>query len=120
MHRGVKLSRLLACGALIALAGCPNDPPQQEPAASVANAHTGPSVTASPKRAPKKKPYEPKIKETKATAEADLGTLPDGVGIRVGQTAPDFELPAQARGKQSLDGLLNKGELLLVFYRGGW
>lgn len=61
-----------------------------------------------------------KPKAHAATADDELGTLPGGVGIAVGETAPDFELPAVEGGKVSLSELRKKSEVLLVFYRGGW
>jgi hypothetical protein len=40
--------------------------------------------------------------------------------LKPGESAPDFVLP-NALGKEvSLAGLLNKGPLVLSFYRGGW
>ena len=39
---------------------------------------------------------------------------------RVGEIAPDFELPDTRGGSQSLSKLLNRGPVVLSFYRGGW
>lgn len=110
MHRGVILFSLV-------LAGCPSDPPKQEPAASIATTAAAPVPT---RRPPKPAAPKPKSKAFAPTEGAALGTLPEGVGIAVGESAPDFELMAHSKGKQSLDSLLKRGELLLVFYRGGW
>jgi hypothetical protein len=107
--------------------GCPSDPPQQQPAATIATTSTAagrPSAKAKPATRPapgsKSKLGKPSLKPTRATAPEALGTLPDGVGIAVGSTAPDFTLVAHSKGEQSLDALLARGEVLLVFYRGGW
>jgi hypothetical protein len=73
------------------------------------------SATASPDglRAAKPKAYEP-------PEESKIGTLPPGIGLAVGTTAPDFELP-DADGKPvSLSAITADGTVLLVFYRGGW
>ncbi len=114
-----KHSWLLVAG--LALAGCPDDPPREEPARNVASttaAAPKPSSTAGPARESGPKLSKPKA--YKATEAQALGTVPEGVGVAVGKTAPDFELPAHAKGNVTLDGLLAKGEAILVFYRGGW
>jgi hypothetical protein len=118
---------LLVCSAA-ALTGCPNDTPKEEPARTMSadaqrsvtlppatRASTAPAASAGPGglETPTPKAYG-------FTDQAALGTLPKGVGIPVGQTAPDFNLPAHAKGHVTLDALLTKGEALLVFYRGGW
>ncbi len=109
--------------AVTTLAACPSEP-KQDPA-KVVSATATPSATAPPtppppRRATPKKADKPKEKPTAATPADQLGTLPEGVGLAVGKTAPDFELAAHSRGKQSLDALLTRGDVLLVFYRGGW
>lgn len=40
--------------------------------------------------------------------------------IKIGQTAPGFELPDAAGESISLDDLLAKGPVVLTFYRGSW
>jgi len=62
-----------------------------------------------------------KPKDYKPAADGpQLGTLPDGIGIPVGAKAPAFETK-DADGKSvTLDALVGKGDVLLVFYRGGW
>ncbi len=77
-----------------------------EPAATTA---TG----AEALRAPDPRAYD-------APETSKLGTLPEGVGLAVGSTAPDFKLP-DAHGKpRELSKLAADGTVLLVFYRGGW
>lgn len=111
-------------GAALVLAGCPTEAPQEQPAASLAS--SSPTAGAATRVAPTASARaQADLKAAKAKSYAftegqALGTLPEGVGIAVGQVAPDFELPAHAKGKFSLDDLLVKGEVLLVFYRGGW
>ncbi len=53
-------------------------------------------------------------------ADDAIGTLPDGVGIAVGKKAPDFELKQSDGTVVKLSELLEKSEVLLTFYRGGW
>lgn len=104
---------LLPCAALL-LPAC-KDAPSAPPAP--AQSASAPSASA---RAPEAlRPAKPKA--TKDTAAADLGTLPEGVGIPVGQKAPDFEVKDPAGKAVTLDSLLAKSPyVLLVFYRGGW
>jgi thiol-disulfide isomerase/thioredoxin len=40
--------------------------------------------------------------------------------LQVGQKAPDFTLPNATGGEVSLSGLLEKGPVVLSFYRGEW
>lgn len=40
--------------------------------------------------------------------------------LRVGDAAPDFELPDQRGALVSLHGLLDRGPVVLTFFRGGW
>jgi len=39
---------------------------------------------------------------------------------KVGDPAPKFELPDSTGEKRTLDGLLNAGNVMLVFFRGMW
>lgn len=40
--------------------------------------------------------------------------------LGVGSRAPDFTLPNAIGNDVSLGGLLNRGPVVLAFYRGGW
>lgn len=40
--------------------------------------------------------------------------------LKKGDRAPDFSLTAAGGGAVSLSGLLNKGPVVLAFYRGHW
>lgn len=53
-------------------------------------------------------------------ADDAIGTLPEGVGIAVGKKAPNFELKQSDGTVVKLSELLEKSEVLLTFYRGGW
>ncbi len=53
-------------------------------------------------------------------AGADLAAAMPSPGLKLGEQAPAFQL-SNARGQTvSLDGLLEKGPLVLTFYRGAW
>ncbi len=96
---------------LLLLAACHQAP---TPAAAPAPAEAEPAQAA-PVEAPL-----PRQKATTATDEAQLGTLPEGVGVAVGQAAPDATV-SDAEGRPvALADLMAEGPTLLVFYRGGW
>lgn len=113
----MKHPSLLSLGCLAALVAC--DPAAPTPAASSVTT-SAPTTTAT---ATATKPAPLKVsapKDYKFTEAETLGTLPDGVGIAVGKTAPDFTLPAADGKELALKSVLAKGPALLVFYRGGW
>ena len=59
-------------------------------------------------------------KPTTPTPGERLGTVPDGVGLTIGDPAPDVTV-TDADGKPvRLLELAKRGPILLVFYRGGW
>jgi peroxiredoxin len=62
-------------------------------------------------------PRQLPLQHPEATA---LGALPDGVGLAVGQTAPDAALTDSEGAPVSLRDLIAKGPVMLIFYRGGW
>jgi hypothetical protein len=97
---------------LFALCACNN---QGETRASTA------AVTAAPSSSVAARPLEPSAPRNHSLTTSDaLGTLPEGVGIAVGETAPLFTLPNQDGKPVALAELIAKSEVLLVFYRGGW
>lgn len=66
---------------------------------------------------------EPPAVRSKATAETPanrLGTLPDGIGLAVGQAVPEVTAKDLDGREIRLAELAPKGPTLLVFYRGGW
>ena len=97
---------------LVLLAAC-HQPPT--PAASPA-----PQQAAATEEAPEQAPALPRQKATTATDEVRLGTLPDGVGISVGQPAPGASVFDIEGNPVVLGELVAQGPTLLVFYRGGW
>ena len=111
-------SRIPTISAALLLAACGSESAPKDAAPSAAA--TTSSATASESNTQPPRLKAAKTKAFKSTSEQDLGTLPDGVGIPVGETAPDFELPAVEGGKVKLSELTKKSEVMLVFYRGGW
>ena len=61
------------------------------------------------------------MKEYAPTPQDRLGALPEGLGIAVGQSVPDFTA-GDLDGKPVMLSALQKehGAVLLAFYRGGW
>ena len=59
-------------------------------------------------------------KANAVTAEADLGILENGLGLKVGETVPAFESHTYAGEKVSSADLVEMGPLMVIFYRGGW
>ena len=54
------------------------------------------------------------------TPAARLGTAPPGLGIQVGDKAPDATLPDVSGSMRKLSDLYARGPVFIVFYRGGW
>ena len=90
----------------------------------------GPANAEEPEKAKKEqrlpkseKPAEVEKPKMKAYAQAEaskVGVLPQGVGLAVGESAPDVQL-LDSEGHHLKLGLLTAaGNTLLVFYRGGW
>ena len=72
------------------------------------------------KAAGKKSPFSAQDKQVmKLSAERLAKILPDP-GLKVGHQAPDFTLKNALGNKVSLYEQLNKGPVVLVFYRGAW
>jgi len=54
------------------------------------------------------------------TPDGKLGTVPSGMGLKVGSKAPSLTLDSITGGQQSLAELYAQGPTFVVFYRGGW
>jgi peroxiredoxin len=54
------------------------------------------------------------------TEPAVLGTLPEGIGLGVGSSAPELVGTDHTGARVELRSLWESGDVLLVFYRGGW
>jgi peroxiredoxin len=62
----------------------------------------------------------PRTKAFSETPKAQLGTLPEGLGVAVGQKAPEAMVEDSSGKPAKLSELIARGPVLLVFYRGGW
>jgi len=98
-------------------------PASGAPAAAAAPASSsGPTAAAAPAPAgsaetsPPPKPA-PSLAETPAD---HLGTVPAGLGLKVGAKAPDATLPDITGKAVRLKALYAEGPTFVVFYRGGW
>ena len=91
-------------------------PPSPETAATPPATSAPETAAAAPEEA---KAEEPKF-EVKETAEAELGTSPAGMGLKVGAKAPDGSLLDITGATVKLKALYAKGPTFVVFYRGGW
>ena len=59
-------------------------------------------------------------KANAVTAAEQLGTLENGLGLKVGEKVPAFESNTYAGKTVSSSKLLEMGPLMVIFYRGGW
>lgn len=62
----------------------------------------------------------PPRKDYKNPAEGRIGVVPPGIGIQVGQPAPNVTVRDADNRELSLADLWKPGPIMLVFYRGGW
>jgi peroxiredoxin len=110
----VSLASVLAC-ALCACGGA-----QHEPVAAAQ-----PEVTSAKKPATatvanaKASDGAPKMVLTDTPADK-LGSVPSGLGLKLGTKAPDVTLSDITGKPQKLSALYNEGPTFVVFYRGGW
>lgn len=95
--------------SLVALPGC-----KDRPAPASASAPAGPEAATRPQE------KEPRSKPTDSASDERIGTLPEGVGLPVGSSAPAVTLTDADGATVALEDLQQRGPLLVVFYRGGW
>ncbi|KIG19432.1 Peroxiredoxin [Enhygromyxa salina] len=101
---------ILTFSSLVVSTGCSKPSPQ-------AQAERDPQVSD---EAPLDQAKPTMKMEPTPTADTSLGTLPEGVGVAVGQPAPDAKiLDFEGKPMQLLDVVGSK-PTLVVFYRGGW
>lgn len=62
----------------------------------------------------------PPAKEFEPTPDDRLGTLPEGLGIAIGKPIPEVSAQDSNGRKVTLGELVEKGPILVTFYRGGW
>lgn len=63
---------------------------------------------------------KPKATAHRIPSNADVGKLPEGIGIAPGEPAPDVVCNDVLGNEVHLKNKLTDGPLLLIFYRGGW
>lgn len=94
--------------------------PAKSPPAAKVDPAPAEAAKATPPAA-KEKPAAVKLPTPKPMkAATELGTLPKGVGLAVGTTAPDAAMKTETGTDTSIAKLVADGPRLLVFYRGGW
>lgn len=114
-----KLAYLVGCLTLLACNA--NGSAEPSPAATGSTTAVAATATASAEGSARPMRVEPaKPKAYAHPTDDDIGTLPEGVGVAVGEKAPDFELKQSDGMVVKLSDLLKKSEVLLTFYRGGW
>jgi peroxiredoxin len=103
----------LTASTLVLLASCAQ-PPAVPPHAAPDMARHPPAASGMPAAAP-----APQFALTPTPAAA-LGTAPAGLGLAVGQEAPDATLTDITGRSHGLKALYGSGPTLVIFYRGGW
>jgi peroxiredoxin len=104
----------LALTGALALSACEDK--GRTPAAGSAPISAAPLAPPTPVRS-----GAPMLKEYAPTPQDRLGTLPPGMGVAVGQPAPDFTAADLNGSPASLSAIRQqRGAVLLAFYRGGW
>lgn len=104
-----------ASSASPASAASPAPSAMAGPAPAVAE--PSPSMPARAGAAPAPATAGPMLSEPTAD---QLGTVPAGLGLKVGAKAPDATLPDIAGRPQRLGALYREAPTFVVFYRGGW
>lgn len=121
---------LVAAACLLGALACEESKPQAEPTAEKASeSPDSPTKTNTAARAASAQPDQPAAlakkpnpaPPSKAFKEAsDLGLLPDGVGLAVGASVPALSAKDADDKSVELAELTQAGDVLVMFYRGGW
>ncbi len=106
-----------ACGAPAAPPAAPTPTAAETTAPPKTEA---PKVDAAKADAPKPDAPKPAARSLTETPEARLGTVPAGLGLKVGAKAPDATLPEVSGKTVKLADAYAEGPTYVVFYRGGW
>lgn len=61
-----------------------------------------------------------KLPQVNVTSQQELGTLDGEIGLKAGAIVPGFTVNDHLGNSITLEELKAKGNLLVVFYRGGW
>jgi peroxiredoxin len=118
---GLALSLLIsACGSSPPKTSEPMaaEPAMAAPAAAPPAPAPAPTAEAAP--APAAEAAKPAMPQVAATPEEKLGTAAAGLGLKVGDKAPDATLPDVTGAMVKLSALYAKGPTFVIFYRGGW
>lgn len=62
----------------------------------------------------------PRTRELTQTPDAEVGTLPEGVGLPIGTTVPAVSVATLNETQLALTEYFANGPTMVVFYRGGW
>lgn len=108
---------LVLLATILGLACACEDEPATAPSPTP---DTAPTLEAAPD--PEAEPAErrPRSKRVQPTAAERLGSLPDRIGVAVGEPAPDATVQDAEGQPVQLRDLVEDGPVMLVFYRGGW
>jgi peroxiredoxin len=106
------LSTLTVLSLLVA--ACGGDKPEAKAPVTTQAAVPAPAPTGSSDAA---KPMTMTLGETPSDK---LGTAPSGLGLKVGDKAPNATLPDVGGKPQKLSDLYAQGPTFVLFYRGGW
>ncbi len=60
------------------------------------------------------------VKKTATTSTESLGTLENNMGLKIGESVPDFTSHTYDGDSVTLGNLLENGPIMVIFYRGGW
>jgi peroxiredoxin len=110
--------------AAFALAGCEASTPAPAVSPTAESMATSPSGATESKPAAATTPDAPKVAAPAMTLtdtpSEKLGTVPAGLGLKVGSKAPDSTLTDITGKTQRLSALYSEASTFVVFYRGGW
>tara|TARA_R110002073_G_scaffold74100_7_gene181213 strand:- start:7565 stop:8356 length:792 start_codon:yes stop_codon:yes gene_type:complete len=116
----VKLLLPLTAVASLGATSCKSDDDKKtetKPEAAAVATATTPTAETKPEV---KEWNSRRLKELTEPSEEKFGTLAEGVGIAVGQPAPNASVTDDEGKSLELQSLWEEGSVLLVFYRGGW
>lgn len=93
---------------------------QGEPPGSIPSYQEALNAFQAQRATGKASPFSAEDRQVMERAARDLAVKMPDPGLKVGDTAPDFELP-NAFGRQiRLQDLLSEGPVVLTFFRGAW
>lgn len=69
---------------------------------------------------PEEEPEGPRANETETPSDDEIGELPEGVGLAVGESMPDVSAKNSDDEEVRLQEIGDDSSLMVFFYRGGW